>query len=66
MVDVTPMIQWAVRERLAFTGIPASAIQLARQLDEPLRSVRSALSELAYRGEVAYVGQGRYRALLGA
>jgi DNA-binding IclR family transcriptional regulator len=62
----SPSTMWCVREALAFTGLPASAIQLARQLDEPLRSVRSALSELAYRGEVKYVGQGRYRALLGA
>jgi hypothetical protein len=60
MVDVTPMIQWAVRERLAFTGLPASALQLAKQLNEPLRDVRSALSELAYRGEVKYLGRGRY------
>jgi hypothetical protein len=60
MVDVAPMIQWAVREALAFTGIPASAVQLAKQLNEPLRDVRSALSELAYRGEVKYTGHGCY------
>jgi hypothetical protein len=41
-----------------------SAMQLARQLDEPLRAVRTALSELAYRGEVLYVGSGKYRAAL--
>lgn len=60
------LTEWAVREALAFTGLPRTAMQLARQLDEPLRAVRAALSELAYRGEVKYVGQGRYRALLGA
>jgi hypothetical protein len=60
MVDVTPMVQWAVREALAFTGFPKTAIQLARQLDEPLKAVRAALSELAYRGEISYLGHGRY------
>jgi len=60
MVDVTPMIQWAVRERLAFTGRPTSALQLSRDLDETPQDVRSALSELAYRGEVKYAGRGRY------
>jgi hypothetical protein len=60
MVDVAPMIQWCVRERLAFTGRPASALQLAGDLNEPVRDVRSALSELAYRGEVKYAGHGRY------
>ena len=60
MVDVTPMIQWAVRERLAFTGLPASALQLSKQLNESLQDVRSALSELAYRGEIIYAGRGRY------
>ena len=64
MVDVTPMIQWAVRERLAFTGLPASAQQLAKQLNESLQDVRSALSELVFRGEVEYAGCGRYLVML--
>jgi hypothetical protein len=57
---LAPSTIWCVRERLAFTGLPASALQLAKQLNEPLRDVRSALSELAYRGEVKYLGRGRY------
>jgi len=64
MVDVTPMIQWAVRERLAFTGLPASALQLSKQLNESLQDVRSALSELVYRGEVEYAGCGRYLVMM--
>jgi len=59
---VRPTTEWCVREALSFSGRPASAIQLARQLDEPIRAVRAALSDLAYREEVLYLGHGRYRA----
>ncbi len=60
-----PSVHWTVREALAFDGYPRTAWALARQIGEPLRAVIVALRTLEGRGEIRYLGRGRWVSIAG-
>lgn len=66
MGPVGRLTNFAVREALAFTGAPTTAMALARQLREPLRDVILALHRLLDDGTVRYAGEGRWIWAIGA
>lgn len=66
MGTVGRLTTFAVREALAFTGAPTTALRLSLQLGEPLRDVIRALHRLLDDGTVAYAGRGRWIWAIGA